>query len=63
MAKKDRTVVKGVTDFNVAIFDNGFTLTYSGNNAEGDWSDAKIIVPDIEKLCDLIRNVVTLPRE
>ena len=62
MAKKDRTVTKNVTDFNVAIYDNGFTLTYSGNNDEDDWTDAKLIVPTVDQLVDLIKQVVSLPR-
>lgn len=62
MAKKDRTVTKNVTDFNVAIYDNGFTLTYSGNNDEDDWTDAKLIVPNVDQLIDLIKQVVSLPR-
>lgn len=63
MAKKDRSVTKNVTDFNVAIYDNGFTLTYSGNNDDGDWADAKLIVPSVDQLVDLIKEVVSLPRE
>lgn len=62
MAKKDRTVTKNVTDFNVAIYDNGFTLTYSGNNDDDDWTDAKLIVPTVDQLIDLIKQVVSLPR-
>ena len=62
MAKKDRSVTKNVTDFNVAIYDNGFTLTYSGNNDEDDWTDAKLIVPTVDQLIDLIKQVVSLPR-
>jgi hypothetical protein len=38
-------------------------LQYSGNDADGDWADTKVIVSDIDKLCDLIRGVVSLPRE
>jgi hypothetical protein len=63
VAKKDKAVTKNVSDFNVSIFDNGYTLNYSGNNDEGDWTDAKLIVSDIDKLCELIRNVVTLPKD
>lgn len=63
MAKGKKQVVKNVSDFNVSIYDNGFTLTYSGNDAEDNWADAKIIVSDFDKLCDLIRGVVELPRE
>jgi hypothetical protein len=61
VAKKQ--VVKSVTDFNVSLFDNGFTLTYSGNDSKNDWCDAKIIVSDVEELCKLIRGIAELPRD
>lgn len=63
MAKGKKQVVKDVSDVHVSIYDNGFTLQYSGNTADGDWADAKIIVSDIDKLCDLIRGIAELPRE
>lgn len=56
-------IVEGVSDFTVSIYDNGFTLQYSGNDAKGEWADAKIIVSDFDKLCDLMRGVVELPRK
>jgi hypothetical protein len=62
MAKGKKQVVKNVSDFSVSVFDNGFTLQYSGNDADGDWADTKVIVSDIDKLCELIRGVVELPR-
>ena len=58
-----KQVVKNVTDFNVSIYDNGFTLNYNGNDSEGDWAEAKVIVSDIDKLSELIRGLVALPRE
>jgi len=55
-------VVKNVSDFNVEIYDNGFTLRYSGNDDEDNWAEAKIIVGDIKELCKLIEGIAVLPR-
>ena len=55
-------VTKGVSDFSVEIYDNGFTLRYSGNDDNNDWAEAKIIVGDIKELCKLIEGVAALPR-
>ena len=60
MAKN--SVVSNVNEFNVVLFDNGFSLTYSGNDVDGAWADTKLIVPDVDKLCELIRAVALLPR-
>lgn len=62
MAKGKAKVVKNVSDFSVDLYDNGFTLRYSGNDDEDNWADAKIIVTDIEELFKLIREVSELPR-
>ena len=56
MAKKE--VVKGVTDFNVEIADNGFVLSYSGEAANGDWASAKRVVTDSNSLTQAILKIV-----
>ena len=62
MATKKQAVVKNVSDFSVNIFDNGFTLQYSGNDADDNWADTKLIVSNVDELCELIRGVVVFPR-
>ena len=64
MASKEsnRTIVTGVDNFAVNIMDNGFTLEYTGNNSDNGWITSKIIVGDIDKLCELIRGIVVIPR-
>ena len=62
MAKKNKTIVNGVDNFSVSILDNGFTLEYNGNNSDNDWITNKIIVGDVDKLCELIRGVTALPQ-
>ena len=64
MAKKDsnRTIVNGVDSFSVNIMDNGFTLEYTGNNSDNDWVNTKLVVTDVNALCEKIREVVQIPR-
>ena len=62
MAKKNKAIVNGVDNFSVSILDNGFTLEYTGNNSDNDWTTNKVIVGDVDKLCELIRGVTALPQ-
>ena len=62
MAKKNKAIVNGVDSFSVSILDNGFTLEYTGNNSDNDWTTNKVIVGDVDKLCELIRGVTALPQ-
>jgi hypothetical protein len=64
MAKQEvnRTIVNGVDNFTVNILDNGFTVEYTGNNSENDWVTSKTIVSDVDKLCEIIRGIVVIPR-
>ena len=62
MAKKNKTIVNGVDSFSVSILDNGYTLEYTGNNSDNDWVTNKVIVGDVDKLCELIRGVAVLPQ-
>lgn len=62
MAKKNKAIVNGVDSFSVSILDNGYTLEYTGNNSDNDWVTNKVIVGDVDKLCELIRGVTALPQ-
>ena len=64
MASKEanRTIVTGVDNFTVNIMDNGFTVEYTGNNSDNDWITSKTIVSDVDKLCEIIRGIVIIPR-
>lgn len=55
-------------DFTIHMYDNGYMLEISGrrpalDNEDSEWGCAKIIVPTVEELCDLIKEVVTIPRD
>ena len=62
MAKSSNEVTKGVENYTVNKFDNGFTVEYSGNNANGDWANAKKIVADEKALIELIKEINLIPR-
>lgn len=62
LANKNKEIVNGVDSFSVNILDNGFTIEYTGNNNDNNWVTNKIIVGDVEKLCEIIRGVVKLPQ-
>ena len=62
MAKKNKAIVNGVDSFSVSILDNCYTLEYTGNNSDNDWTTNKVIVGDVDKLCELIRGVTALPQ-
>lgn len=49
-------------NFTVNMYDNGFLLDVSGN-MKGDWRNAKIMVPSEEKLIELIKEAINMPRD
>jgi hypothetical protein len=54
-------VTKEVSEMTIEFADNGFVVRYSGRDDDDDWSDTKIIVNDIDTLCDkVIKDVVKL---
>ena len=76
MAKKQPSNVKTVADklskvsenFTINMYDNGYMIEVSGQGLENDdgdteWSNAKIIVPTIDELVALIKEVAELPRD
>lgn len=55
MAKKE--VVSGVESFSVDLADNGFIVSYNGEDSEGDWASAKRIVGDMQELVRVITKI------
>ena len=70
MAKSKKTITK-VSDklekvsesFSVNSYDNGYMIEVSGRDSEGDWKTAKIMVPDVEQLIALIREIDGLEKD
>ena len=48
--------------FTVTMYDNGYLIDISGNN-HGDWRNAKIMVPSEEKLIELVKEAINMPRD
>jgi hypothetical protein len=49
--------------FTITMYDNGFLIDIGGKNGEDDWRNAKIMVPSIEQLLELVKEAVTMPRD
>ena len=49
--------------FTITMYDNGFLIEASGKCDDDDWRTAKIMVPDTERLIELVREAVTMPRD
>jgi hypothetical protein len=49
--------------FSVIMYDNGFLIEVSGKCNDDEWRTAKIMVPDVERLIELVREAATMPRD
>lgn len=55
--------------FTIHMYDNGFMIEVNGcthpinDGDDTEWACAKIIVPTVEELCGLVKEVSTLPRD
>lgn len=49
-------------NFTITMYDNGFLFDISGH-AESDWRSAKILVPTIDKLLELVKEAAEMPRD
>ena len=49
--------------FTVNMYDNGYMLEIGGRTADGDWSNAKIMVQSIDELVTLIKEASEMERE
>ena len=71
-----KTKVKTIADklssvsesFTVNMYDNGYMIEVSGHahpdkHGDSEWANAKIIVPTVEELCELIKEVTEMPND
>jgi hypothetical protein len=49
--------------FSITMYDNGFLIDIGGKAEDDDWRSAKIMVPTIEQLLELVREAATMPRD
>lgn len=48
--------------FTINMYDNGYMLDISGEDADGEWRSAKILVSDVGSLVELVKEASTLTR-
>ena len=48
--------------FTINMYDNGYMLDISGEDADGEWRSAKILVSDVPSLVELVKEASTLTR-
>ncbi len=60
MARKKQNVTKEVESVNVEFADNGYIVTYSGRDEEDNWTDAKVILQNLQEVFALIEKVSKL---
>lgn len=50
-------------NFTITMYDNGYLIDVSGRNADEEYSTAKIMVSDVERLIELVREAVDMDQE
>jgi len=50
-------------NFTITMYDNGFLIDIGGKFEDDDWRSAKIMVSDVDRLIELVREAVTMPRD
>jgi hypothetical protein len=49
--------------FTVNMYDNGFMVEIGGRDHDDEWSNAKLMVSDVDGLIALIKEAVDLPKD
>ena len=49
--------------FTITMYDNGFLIEIGGKAEEDEWRTAKIMVPTVEQLLELVREATNMPRD
>jgi hypothetical protein len=50
-------------NFSITMYDNGFLIDIGGKRGDDDWSTAKIMVPSVEQLLELVKEAANMPRD
>jgi hypothetical protein len=48
--------------FTVSMYDNGYMVEIGGNDHQDNWASSKVLCNTIDVLFEVIKEVVTLPR-
>lgn len=57
MARKKQAVTKGVESVNIEFADNGYIVIYSGQDDEDNWTDAKVILQNLQDVFALLEKL------
>jgi len=49
-------------NYTINMYDNGFMFEIGGQDADGDWKNAKIMCPTVEDVIALVIEATELPR-
>lgn len=60
MARNKQKVIREVESINIDFADNGYIVTYSGRDAEDMWTDAKVVISNLQEVFALIEKVSKL---
>ena len=50
-------------NYTINMYDNGFRIEVSGRDSDEEYKTAKIMVPTIEQLVELVKEAAELPRD
>lgn len=50
-------------NFTINMYDNGFMIEVGGRDDEDEWKTAKIMVPTVEQLLELVKEATEMDRE
>ena len=50
-------------NYTINMYDNGFMIEISGRDSDDEYKTAKIMVPTIEQLIELVKEAAELPRD
>ena len=50
-------------NFTITMYDNGFLIDIGGKAEDDEWRNAKIMVPSVEQLLELVKEAAAMPRD
>ena len=50
-------------NYTINMYDNGFMIEVSGRDSDGEYRTAKIMVPTVEQLIELVKEAAEMERD
>jgi len=63
VSKISDKLVKINENFTINMYDNGFMIEVGGRDNDEEYRNAKIMVPTVEQLLELVKEATELPRD